>query len=154
MDIKVAILKRGALVPFETISAILVTLSHDASDEGMGAVLKKELADETMKSVLYWSSQFRVYENNYSVEDKEALACVASITKLRKYLLGRPFTLKADYRILVTLLSQSKIERTISRIERWREKLAGFDYKVVFIKDKENEIVDWLSRSSGEISHS
>ena len=119
MDIKAAILKREALAPFETNSAMLVTLSCDASDEGMGAVLEQEQADGTMKPVLYWSSQFRVYEKNYSVEEKEALACVAAITKLRKYLLWRPFTLKTDRRALVTLLSQSKIKRTMSRVERW-----------------------------------
>ena len=92
IEIKAAILKREALAPFETNSAMLVALSCDASDEGMGAVLEQKQADGTMKPVLYWSSQFRAYEKNYSVGEKEALACVAAITKLRKYLLGRPFT--------------------------------------------------------------
>ena len=98
IGIKAAILKRETLAPFDTDSDMLVTLNCDASNEGMGAVLEQEHADGTMKPVLYWSSQFRAYVKNYSVGEKEALACVAAITKLRKYLLGRPFTLKTDRR--------------------------------------------------------
>ena len=110
IDIKAAIFKREAVATSETNFAMLVTLSCDGSDEGMGAVLEQKQADGTMKPVLYWSSQSQAYDKNYSVGEKEALACVAAITKLRKYLLGKPFTLKTDQRTLVTLLSQSKIK--------------------------------------------
>ena len=67
--------KREALAPFETDEKKKVILSCDASDVGMGAVLEQEQADGTMRPVLYWSSQFRKYERNYSVSEKEALAC-------------------------------------------------------------------------------
>ena len=77
----------------------------------MGAVLEKEQMDGKMQTVLYWSSQFRKYENNYSISEKEPLACVAAMRKLNKYLLGRKFTLKTDHRALETLLSQHKTSR-------------------------------------------
>ena len=67
---------------------------------------------------------------------------------------GETFTLKIDHWALVTLLSQSKIKRTMSRVKRWREKLVCFDYKVVFHKSEENEISYCISQRSTEIRHS
>ena len=72
--------------------------------------------------VLYWSSLFRTYERNYAILEKEALACVAVVGKLKKYLLGRIFLLMTDHRSLETLLSQGNCGRTGARIERWRER--------------------------------
>ena len=140
--IKTIINKREALAPFETDEKKNVLLSGDASDIGMGAVLEQEQADGTMRPVLYWSSQFRKYELNYSVSEKEALVCVAAVTKMKKYLLGRTFTLKTDHRALETLLSQKKANKTSARTERWREKVSQFDYNVEYIKGADNEIAD------------
>ena len=124
-----------------------------ASDFGIGAVLEQEQKNGERRPVRYWSSQFRSYEKNYSVSEKEALACIAVMQKFRKYLLGRHFVLLTDHKALTTVLDQSTPKKTISRIERWREKLAAFDYSVEYIKGSENEIADWLSRSAEDIDH-
>ena len=82
-------------------------ISCDAAETGMGAVLEQEeKSGGTLKPVLYWSSQFRDYEKNYHSSEKEALACVAAITKLKKYLIGRKFILRTDHKALTTLLGQ------------------------------------------------
>ena len=130
-----------------------VVLKCDASDLGIGAVLEQEQKNGERRPVCYWSSQFRSYEKNYSVSEKEALACVAAMQKFKKYLLGRHFVLLTDHKALTTVLGQSTPKKTISRIERWREKLAAFDYSVEYIKGSENEIADWLSRSAEDIDH-
>ena len=61
--------------------------------------------------------------------------------------------LLTDHKALTAVLDQSTPKKTISRIERWREKLAAFDYSVEYIKGSENEIADWLSRSAEDIDH-
>ena len=138
--IKEAITRGDTLAPFETSSLIKTYLTTDASDVGIGAVLEQEQLDGGIKPVLYWSSKLRKYERNYSVSEKEALACVTAMEKCRKYLLGRRFILKTDYRALVSLLSQRSTKTSSARTERWREKVSSFDYEVEFIKGTDNNI--------------
>ena len=152
-EIKLMIRRREALVLFNTDSNRKVVLKTDACDDGMGAVLEQEQANGDYKPVIYWSSQFRKYEKNYSVGGKEALACVSAILNFQNYLLGRHFTLLMDHRALVTLMSQSTIKRTNARVERWRERLTVFDYDVQHIKGSDNSVADWLSRSAGQVKH-
>ena len=73
--------------------------------------------------------------------------------KFKKYLLGRPFLLRTDHQALVTLLSQTKIQRSVTRVERWKEKVSCFDYTVEYIKGENNQMADWLSRSAEETIH-
>ena len=152
-SIKVEIEKRAPLAPFQTSSSRRVVLKCDACETGMGAVLEQEQESGHLKPVLYWSSKFRDYEANYSIGEKEALACVAAVTKLRKYLLGRHFVLQTDHRSLETLLSQSKVRRTSARVERWREKLCCYDYHIEHIKGVDNSIADVLSRTAKDMDH-
>jgi hypothetical protein len=152
-EIKGMIRKREALALFNTDSSRKVVLKTDACDDGMGAVLEQEQADGSYKPVIYWSSQFRKYEMNYSVGEKEALACVSAMLSFQNYLLGRHFTLLTDHRALVTLMSQITIKRTNARVERWRERLTVFDYDVKHIKGSDNSIADWLSRSAAKVNH-
>ena len=72
--IKTSIGKRVALSPFNTDETKKVVLYCAASNEGMGVVLEQEQIGGKMQPVLYWSSQFRKYEKNYSISEKEALA--------------------------------------------------------------------------------
>ena len=83
--IKAEIGRGEGLAPFDTSTEKKVILTTDACDEGLGCVLEQEQADGMEKPVLYWSSKLRNYERNYSISEKEALACVASMMKLRKY---------------------------------------------------------------------
>ena len=74
------ICKRPALAPFNTRSDRKVVLTIDASELGMGAVLEQEQDSDEIRPVAYWSSQFRAYEKNYVVGEKEALALVSART--------------------------------------------------------------------------
>ena len=73
--------------------------------------------------------------------------------KLRKYLLGRKFILRTDHRALISLLSQRSCKTSSARTERWREKVSCFDYDIEYVKGKDNEIADWLSRSTEITDH-
>jgi hypothetical protein len=142
-----------AMALFNTDSRMAVRLSCDASNQGIGAVLEQEQPSGEYRPVLYWSSQLRKYERNYSISEKEALACVAACEKMKKYLLGRRFTLRTDHRALVYLLSQKSSKTTSSRVERWREKLSCFDYVVELVKGQNMGMADWLSRSPSTVDH-
>ena len=78
----------------------------------MGDMLEQEQEYGVYKSVLYRSSVFRKYEQNYAIGEKESLPCVTSIQKPRTYLLGRKFLLRTDHRSLETLLPQDNCRET------------------------------------------
>ncbi len=105
----------------------------------MGAVLEQQdSVDGKWKLVLYWNSKFWIYEQNYNVSEKSALAQVSAIKKLKKYLLGRTFVLETGHKALVTLLDQENNKKTASRLERWREQISFFSYTVVYRKGSDN----------------
>ena len=150
--IKEEICKRTALAPFQT-NKRKVVLKCDACDTGLGAVLEQQQPNGVMAPVVFWSSKFRSYESNYSIGEKEALACVAATSKFRKYLLGRHFILQTDHRALQTLLSQTSNKRTMARVERWKQKLGIFDYTVQYIRGETNSVADLLSRTACSTDH-
>ena len=152
-EIKSEIARGEVLAQFETSGSCETFLTTDASEVGIGAVLEQRQQNGIIKPVSYWSSKLRKYELNYSISEKEALACVAAMKKFQKYLLGRKFTLRTDHKALTTLLGKGKTKISSARTERWREKISMFDYKVEYIKGKENTIADWLSRSSKDTTH-
>ena len=121
-SLKEAISRDESLAPFQTAGRCETRLTTDASELGLGAVLEQKQQNGIWKPVVYWSSKLRSYERNYSISEKEALACVTSMVRFRKYLLGRTFTLRTDHRALAALLSQGTTKVSQARTERWREK--------------------------------
>ena len=114
--IKQLISRRECLKPFDTDSKCRVVLKIDASELEMGAVLEQEDSSGIMRPVLYWLSKYRSYEQNYSTVEKETLAIICATNRLRKYLLGRKFSLYTAYRPLEMLLSQTTCKRIIARV--------------------------------------
>ncbi len=102
----------------------------------------------------YWSSKLRSYEKNYSISEKEALACISGMLHFKKYLLGRKFTLKTEHCALIALMGRSSTKVSSARTERWREKVSVIDYTVEYLRGEDNTIADWLSRYSVEVKHS
>ena len=70
-------------------------------------------------------------EQNHSNIEREALAIVFVVTRLKQFLLGRLFTLHTDHKPLRYLFApDEEIPKTASaRITRWAIALMGFDYK-------------------------
>ena len=60
-------------------------------------------------------------EKNYSTLEKEALAIIFCVTKLRQYLLGNKFVLKADHKPLKILFGNNKGLPIMAspRMQRW-----------------------------------
>ena len=64
----------------------------DASREGLGAVLM-----QNYHPIAFESHKLKNYECHYSINDKEMLAILHSLTKFRQYLVGSKFKIKTDY---------------------------------------------------------
>lgn len=82
-------------------------------------------------------------EENYTTTEKELLAIVWAVKRLRHYLLGRRFEVQTDHKALVWLYG---VTDPASRLLRWRLKLEEYDMEIMYKKGCENKAADALSR--------
>ncbi|XP_055913098.1 uncharacterized protein LOC129946788 [Eupeodes corollae] len=120
----------------------------DASDYGIGAVLSQEFEDGE-KAICYLSRSLNRNERNYSTTEKECLAVLWAIEKLRPYLEGVRFTVVTDHHSLVWL---SNLKDPQGRLARWAIRLQQFDFKIIHRKGKEHVVPDMLSRGVPEVA--
>ncbi len=93
--------------------------------------------------VCYVSRKLNEHEKNYVTHDLELEAIIHPLKTWRHYLLGRRFILLSDQSGLRYLFDQRNMN---SRKIRWLDTLSEFDFKVRYIKAKENRVADALSR--------
>ncbi|XP_065224410.1 uncharacterized protein K02A2.6-like [Planococcus citri] len=114
----------------------------DASPVGLGAVLLQRKGDE-VRVICYISRSLSAVERRYSQTEKEALALVFAVERLKIYLLGRTFELVTDHKPLQTIFGTRS--KPCARIERWVLRMQGFKYVIRYAPGK-NNIADPLSR--------
>ncbi|XP_037915043.1 uncharacterized protein LOC119653954 [Hermetia illucens] len=114
------------------------TLTTDASNKAIGAILSQK-----GHPISYASRTFNVHERNYSTIEKELLAIVWATKYFRPYLYGIKFEIKTDHRPLVWLQS---LKDPDSKTLRWRIKLNEYNFNISYVKGKENQVADFLSR--------
>ena len=114
------------------------TLTTDASNTGLGAILSQE-----GHPCCYISRTLNSPETNYSTTEKELLAIVWAVKRLRQYLLGRKFKILTDHQALKWLFN---VKDPSSRLMRWRLKLEEYEYEIEYKKGSENQAADALSR--------
>jgi hypothetical protein len=128
-----------------------LVLAIDASGEGMGGVLRQNSPDG-IRVIKYVSKKFNSAQKRYSTTERECLAMVWCIQKLKEYLWGRPFEVETDHCPLCSF----NIKRFHnSRIDRWQ--LALSEYNIVQIRYKRGQCncdADLLSRFPHEDSDS
>lgn len=110
----------------------------DASEEGLGAVL---MQDEGV--IAYASRKLKGHEINYATHDLELAAVVMALKLWRHYLMGRQFELRTDHKSLEYIFTQKDLN---ARQRRWSELFSDYDFKISYIKGKENKVADALSR--------
>lgn len=120
----------------------------DASAYGIGAVLFQEHPDGE-HVICYLSRSLTRSEKNYSVTERECLAVIYAVEKLRCYLEGYKFTVLTDHHSLVWLNSMKEPK---GRLARWVLRLQQFDYDIVHRRGVDNVVPDVLSRSVPEIN--
>ncbi len=129
-------------------------LATDASNVGLGAVLMQQLQDDAApRPITFISRKLKPAECNYSTTEREALAVIEAVNKLRYYLLGleQPFLILTDHSALVHLLNPdppaSSDELGIPhRIRRWRLTLSSYNYRIQHLPGKRMVVPDFLSR--------
>jgi hypothetical protein len=88
------------------------------------------------------------HERNYATHDLELEAIVHALRKWRHYLIGRRFELRIDHNGLKYLFDQPTLN---TRQSRWLEFLCEYNFDIKYIKGKENEVVNALSRRVHEL---
>lgn len=115
----------------------------DASGYGIGAVLTQMLNDKE-HVICYLSRSLTRQEKAYSTTERELLAVLFALEKLRPYLEGATFTVETDHHSLVWL---DNIKNPHGRLCRWAVKLQQYDFKVIHRKGKDHVVPDLLSRA-------
>lgn len=118
-------------------------LQTDASNDGLGAVLFQVDQDGCEKVIAYASRTLNAAEKNYSVTEKECLAEIWAIQKLRQYLEGYHFTVITDHLSLKWL---RKLDNPSGRLAGWSLQLQQFDFDIEYRKASLNVVPDTLSR--------
>ncbi|KAG0435558.1 Retrovirus-related Pol polyprotein from transposon 17.6 [Dictyocoela muelleri] len=122
-------------------------LYTDASNFALGAVITQEY-DGVDNPIFFYSRKFTQPEINYTTTEKECLAIVSAIKNWRHYLSNK-FYLKTDHQSLVWLTKNKDISQ---RLIRWNLFLQEFDYKINYIKSKNNILANAASRYAFQLS--
>uniref|UniRef100_A0A1Y1MEL5 RNA-directed DNA polymerase n=1 Tax=Photinus pyralis TaxID=7054 RepID=A0A1Y1MEL5_PHOPY len=121
-------------------------LRTDASDQAVAGVLSQIQEGEDVP-ICFLSRVLRGPEVRYSIAEKEMLAIIYCITKLKFYLIGKKFTIETDHRALTHLMSTKFAN---NRIYRWSLILQEFTFEIKYITGKDNVVADILSRKGLE----
>lgn len=115
----------------------------DASRKGVAGMLLQKHGQD-WKLVTCCSRRLSTSETNYGITDLEGLALVYTLTKLRPYLLGKPFKVLVDHCALCVLNKRSPAS---ARLQRWAIVLSEFDFEIVYTKGNQHCDIDCLSRA-------
>lgn len=116
----------------------------DASNKGIGAVLKQADDEGREHPIAYHSRKLLKHEINYAITELECLAIIDAIDKWHCYLHGKPFTVITDHAALQWL---KNIKNPQGRLFRWSLKLSMYDVNIKHQKGIDNIEADALSRN-------
>jgi transposase InsO family protein len=117
-------------------------LQTDAADTGLGVALT-QYVDGGDHVIAYASRSLTKPEQAYSTTEKECLAVVWGIEKMRPYLEGYRFTVLTDHQSLKWLRA---IKDPTGRLARWAIFLQQHDFDIRYRKGVLNRVADTLSR--------
>ena len=111
--LKLALSSKPVIQPFDVNKDI--TLTTDASEKSIAGILMQE-----ERPVIYFSRRLTPAEQ-YSNIEREALACMWCMERVKQFLLGTKFLLQTDHYPLEFLFNQNKAlpKTTNARILRW-----------------------------------
>ena len=126
-------------------SSAITSITADASDKAVGAVLE-QLLDGIWCPITFFSRKLTSAESKYSAFDRELLATFSAVKHFRHYVEGRPFIIYTDHKPL-TFAFSSPVDRS-PRQTRHLSYIAEFSTDVRHIEGKNNVVADALSRAS------
>lgn len=116
-------------------------LNTDASNNAIGSVLLQD-----NNPIAYASRTLNSHEKNYSTTEKELLAVIWAIKYFRPYLYGKQFELRTDHQAIKWLHTKYLGKDLNPRLQWWILSLGEHNIKIEYLKGKENQIADFLSR--------
>ncbi|UYV61625.1 K02A2.6-like [Cordylochernes scorpioides] len=119
-----------------------VTLSVDASQHGLGAVLMQE-----GRPIAFASASLNNTQKKYAQIEKELLALWYGCQRFNYHLYGRKFTAQTDHKPLLAILKKP-LEELSPRLERLVLKLMRYDFNLEYVPGKVIHTADTLSRDS------
>lgn len=120
------------------------TIQTDASAYGIAGVLTQNHPTEGEKVICYLSRSLTKQEQKFSCTEREALAVLFCIEKLRPYIEGTHFTVITDHWSLCWL---NNLKDPTGRLARWNLKLQQYSFDIIHRKGKDNVVPDMLSRT-------
>lgn len=118
----------------------------DASKIGVaGTLLQKDSSDNKLHPISYTSRKLTESEANSSAIELELLAVVHSVQQFRTYIYGVHFEIWTDHMPLIYDINN--IKSLSVKIQKLRNKLIDYDYKIIYRKGLLNEVCDAMSRN-------
>lgn len=117
-------------------------IQTDASNNPISGCLG-QFYNRVLHPCWYVSRKLTSAEKNYTTVELEALAVIYTVTKFKKYLLGKPFLIQSD-NLPLRVISSGISKNT--RIARWALILQDFQFTVSHIEGSRNCLADLLSR--------
>jgi hypothetical protein len=108
----------------------------------VGAHLVQKDVQGVEQTVMFVSKKLNDVQQRWSTTDQEMFAIYYSILKLKYILGGRSFIVRSDHNNLRYWFSDS----ASPKVERWRQALLEFDFRIEFIAGVNNCVADVLSR--------
>ena len=119
------------------------TIHADSSQYALGGVLTQE-HDDGEHPIVYISRVLTPAEKNYSTTDRELLAIMFAVRKLRCYVEGYHFIIQSDHMALKFLQS---FKEPTGRLARWILELQEYDFEIRYKKGSLQVVADALSRN-------
>lgn len=114
-------------------------LTTDASNMALGAVLSQE-----RNPITFISRTLNKTEQNYATNEKELLAVVWALQKLRNYLYGvSSLIIYTDHQSLIHSISDKNPN---TKLKRWKNFIAQFGAEIRYKPGFQNVVADALSR--------
>ena len=132
--------------PFDP--SLPIELYTDASRlHGLGYMLLQREKDGKHRLVRCGSRSLLPAETRYATIELELLAIVYAVQQCGFYLIGAQFKIFTDHNPLVGIFRKELRDISNVRLMRFREKLLHYNFSVVWVKGKTNEMADALSRA-------
>jgi cleavage and polyadenylation specificity factor subunit 1 len=122
------------------------SLTVDASDVAVGAVLEQRVQEKPWEPIAFFSRQLRPPEQKYSAFDRELLALHLAVRHFRHFLEGRHFVAFTDHKPLTFAFAKTS-DPWSDRQQRHLACISEYTTDVRHIAGKDNHVADALSRA-------
>ncbi len=120
-------------------------LEIDSFDYVNDEVLSQYDDEEVLHSIVFYSKNMSFAECNYKIYDKELLIIIRAFEHWRLELKLTDISIKMfiDHQALISLMKDKELSR---RQMRWVQKLADFNFRIMYRSGKQNIKIDALTR--------